>query len=154
MTEGLPGHPQDRAGLRRSSPADKAVLGGVTALVVAQLLPAFHASGSMTGWGATVYGWIALPYGEPILFLGWTANLWLLVALIARLTRHARVALVTAAIAELTALVGVWSLATFDIPLLDVTGLDIGAWVWLAGVTLVALGVSQWGLRLGTVSPT
>jgi hypothetical protein len=156
-TEARPGRKQGRGRLRRPSRADEPVLAGVVALVLAQILPAFRAAEPVPGWVATVYGWIALPFGEPVLFLGWTANLWLIVAVIARVTRHARTALVAAAAAELSALVGLWSLATFDIPLLDVGGLDIGALVWLAAVALVAVGVLQWGvprLRQGSESAT
>jgi hypothetical protein len=150
VTERRPAPAQHRGRLRRPGLDSILLLAGIAALVAAQLLPAYRADGAevfyVAGFTVTYSGWGALLGEEPILLLGWTANLWLVVALIARLTRHANGALVAAIIAELTAAVGFWALATFETSL-HVVGLEIGAWVWLTGVTLVVGGVSQWGVR-------
>jgi hypothetical protein len=143
-----------RRRLQRLSRADVLVLVGIVAWIVAQFLPAYRADSLFagvvenSGFSVTAVGWANSIFDDqPILLLGWTANVWLLVVLVARVRRrHERIAVAAAVIAELTALIGIWALATFDTSE-SVLGLEIGAWVWLAGVTLIVVGVGRWGVR-------
>ena len=134
--------------------ADLLVLTGLLAWVAAQFLPAYSHRAVLSsevvatsGFVVTFAGWSgALLGNEPILVRGWTANLWFLGAVLARQTRHHRAALLFAVAAELAALLGIWALATLD-TLANVVGLEIGAYVWLVGITAVLAGIANWFVR-------
>jgi hypothetical protein len=143
-------------GERRLRLPDYLVLAGIGALFVAQLLPVYSKEPfsdiqHVPGWLVTASGWAGAMMGaQPVLLLGWTANLWLLATLLVGLARRVRTALVLCAVTEFAAVVGVWALATFETAE-QVIGLEIGAWVWLLGVTLAVGGAAL--SALGTSHP-
>jgi len=147
---------------RQLTLADWVILGGLAAYLVSLVLPAYSSTspfaggfvGPTAGWVVAILGGIAAAgAGQPVLLLGWSANLFLVGTLTARRRRRVKPMLVLAVVTEATAVGGTWWLATAEIPLLDLRGLGIGAWVWLAGVTLVLAGTMLYAISQRSNEP-
>jgi hypothetical protein len=101
--------------------------------------------------------------------VGWTANLWLLAALLARLSNHHAGARrcagisVPCALAEIAAIV-LGSESTYLNPdyrsggpvylrtAPDLADVGLGAWLWLASIVLLAISTIRWGAVRRSVS--
>jgi hypothetical protein len=124
-------------------------------------------SGSRIGLDPTLVGWVYLvlplgstvPLGERLtdLVIGaaWSVNAWLLLALIARFMWFRRSATVFAVLAILAAAVAVLMIAgaVGDLAREEhVVSFGIGTWVWLASITVMAVGIIGWA-RVVRASP-
>ena len=145
--------------------ADRVVLFGVVLWVVAQILPAYTTPGlleptnTVEGYRATLGAWslaIWVAHGDPIaafaLLIAWSANIWLVIALVFLARHHHGAALVLAVVAAGCAAVGMWVLLAGGFPEIysfaAITEVGLGSWVWLASILAVVAGLVPLPSRL------
>jgi hypothetical protein len=136
---------------------DPLVLLGLAGWILAQALPAYGTApflqpepDTTMGWQATLLAWdLAILGGSWEILAAWTANLWLLLAFVARWRAHRRAALVFAVAAAGCSAVGMWVLLRGGLPEwgapATITCIGIGSLVWFASTIAVVAGVAGWG---------
>ena len=145
--------------------ADRVVLFGVVLWVVAQILPAYTTPGlleptnTVEGYRATLAAWALAPFAghfDPVgglaILVAWTANIWLVIALVSLARHHHGAALVLAVVAAGCAAVGMWVLLAGGFPEIysfaAITEVGLGSWVWLASILAVVAGLVPLPSRL------
>ena len=133
---GLPSHRQPRY-------AEGLFTAGLLSWAVAQGLPAASETvlepTTYLGFSFTIMGWgAALLAGNLLGVVGWTANIWFAVAVIAFLRRARAVPTVFSLLGSSCAVAAVVALS---IEPEWIASIDIGTWLWVASFFLVAAAV-------------
>jgi hypothetical protein len=137
---------------------DPLVILGLAMWILAQALPAYgtapflHPEPDTTmGWQATLIAWdLAILGGSWAVFVAWTANLWFVLAFVARWRAHRRAALVFAVAAAACSAEGMWVLFSGGLPEsgwgspATITRIGTGSILWLASTITVVAGVTGW----------
>jgi hypothetical protein len=115
--------------------------------------PSWEGPTSYEGWRLTLLGWdLALLADDGIALVGWTANVWLILAVGVRVwhlwlepdeTDHLVAAAITTAMTVGCALLAVVALARSEY----IVSIEVGTWVWIASIGVFALSTTLWAIE-------
>jgi len=146
--------------MRRWTPATWLLAAGIVLWLVAQALPAAsialpsdspESTEEWIGFGFTLLAGLLSVLCIPLFpvvgllgIVGWTANFWLAVALVIRLSEDLETRLSIATVLGIAcALAGVAALVLGMVTGSVVASIGIGTWVWLAGCVAIGIGAQR-----------